>query len=169
MNKKILILGIITLIVDQITKIMAEYYLVLNKSVAVVKNFFSLTLCHNYGAAWGILKDKGWIIIVLSIFALLLIYHFIYCFKSNSRNNIAFGLLFGGLEGNLLDRILYGYVRDFFDFYIFKYNYPVFNIADICIVIGVILLIIAVIKGEDLSESSSGRRNKRKTRQVSSK
>lgn len=167
MNRKILIISIIALIIDQISKIIAEYYLVLNKPIVVIKNFFSLTLCHNQGAAWSILNDKGLIIIILSIIALLLIYHFVYCFKKNTRNNIAFGLLFGGLEGNLLDRILFGHVRDFFDFYIFKYDYPVFNIADICIVFGVILLIIAIIKGEDLSEGSS-RRSKRKTRQVSS-
>ena len=169
MNRKILIVGIIALIIDQITKIIAETYLVLNKSVVIINNCFSLTLCHNQGAAWGILKDKAWIIIIFSVFAILLIYHFIYCFKSNMRNNIAFGLLFGGLEGNLLDRIIFGYVRDFLDLYIFKYDYPVFNVADICIVVGVILLIIAIIKGEDLSETSSKRTNKRKTRQVSSK
>lgn len=168
MNRKILIIGIIALVMDQITKILAESYLILNKSVVVIDNFFSLTLCRNQGAAWGILKDRGWIIIVFSILAILLIYHFIYCFKNNMRNNIAFGLLFGGLEGNLLDRIIFGYVRDFMDFYLFKYDFPVFNVADICIVVGVILLVIAIIKGEDLSENSS-RRNRRKTRQVSSK
>lgn len=169
MNRKILIVGIIALIIDQISKIIVEAYLVLNKPVILINNFFSLTLCHNQGAAWGILKDKEWIIIVFTIMAILLIYHFIYCFKSNMRNNIAFGLLFGGLDGNLLDRIIFGYVRDFLDLYIFKYDYPVFNIADICIVVGVILLIISIIKGDDLSETGSKGTNKRKARQVSSK
>ena len=168
MNRKILIVGIIALIVDQITKIIAEAYLILNVPKKIINNFFYLTLCHNDGAAWGLFKNHQWIIIVGTIVALILIYHFIFCFKKNIRNNIAFGLLFGGLSGNLLDRIIFGYVKDFIDIYIFKYDYPVFNVADICIVVGVALLIIAIIKGEDLSENSS-KRSKRKIRQVSSK
>ena len=84
-----------------------------------------------------------------------------YLFKKNKRNDIAFGLLVGGLMGNLLYRILYVYVRDFFDFYIFGYDYTVFNIADIAIVIGVILLIVAIIKGED-SKNAISSTNRRK-------
>ena len=80
---------------------------------------------------------------------------------------MAFGLLLGGLSGNLIDRLFFGYVRDFLDFYIFGYDYPVFNIADICIVFGVILLIIAVLKGEDTNEDNSNRKS-RKTRQIPS-
>ena len=72
-----------------------------------------------------------------------------YNFKNNFRNNMAFGLLMGGIIGNLIDRLFLGYVRDFLAFRIFNYNYPVFNLADTFIVVGVILLIIAIIKGED--------------------
>lgn len=163
MNKRILILSAFVLLVDQITKAVIETHLKLNHSISLIKNFFKLTLCHNEGAAWGIFSNYKIIIILCTILAILLIYHFIYCFKKNKRNDIAFGLLLGGLAGNLIDRIIFGYVRDFFDFYIFQYDYPVFNIADIAIVIGVFLLVIAVFKGEDLSENRS-KQKQRKTR-----
>ncbi len=168
MNRKMLIIAIGTLLVDQISKIIVSSYLNLGESIKVIKNFFYITLCHNFGAAWGLFDNSKIPIIIGTIIAILLIYHFIFCFKKNLRNNIAFGLLLGGLAGNLIDRIVFGYVRDFFDFFIFNYNYPVFNVADIAIVVGVILLIYAIIRGEDVNGDSSKKR-KRKTRQVSSK
>lgn len=151
MNKKILTVATISLAIDQITKIIMENILKLNSSKTIIKDFFYLTLCHNEGAAWGILHEHKSILIIFTLIALVVIYHFIYCFKNNTRNNIAFGLLIGGLSGNLVDRLLTGYVRDFLDFIIVNYDYPVFNFADISIVLGVILLIYATIKGEDLT------------------
>ena len=167
MNRKILTIAIIALAIDQITKVASSILLEFNKPIQVIKDFFYLTLCHNEGAAWGIFSNTKIIILIGTIIALITIYHFIYCFKQNKRNTLAFGLLLGGLSGNLIDRLLFGHVRDFLDFYIFGYDYPVFNIADICIVFGVILLIIAVLKGEDTNEDSSNRKS-RKTRQIPS-
>ena len=162
MNKKILGITTCVLALDQISKIIAQMFLELNISKMVIKDFFYLTLCHNDGAAWGIFSGYSFLIIALTMVALLIIYKFIYSFKRNNRNDLAFGFLLGGLGGNLIDRLFLGYVRDFFDFYIFGYDYPVFNVADIFIVVGVILLIIAIIKGEDLSDSKGGS-SRRKT------
>ncbi len=167
MNKKILIISIIALFLDRITKIIASSFLKLNISTKVIKNFFYLTLCHNTGAAWGLLNKYPFILVIISLIAIILIYHFTYCFKTNTRNNIAFGLLYGGLFGNLTDRLIFGYVIDFLDFYLIKYDYPVFNVADIAIVLGVLLLIISTLKGDDQNGTSS-KRSRRKTRQVSS-
>lgn len=167
MNRKIFTIAIIALAIDQITKVATSIILDFNKPIKVIKDFFYLTLCHNEGAAWGLFSNTKVVILIGTIIALIVIYHFIYCFKQNNRNNLAFGLLLGGLSGNLIDRLLFGYVRDFLDFYIFGYDYPVFNIADICIVLGVLLLIIAVLKGEDTNEDNSNRKS-RKTRQISS-
>ena len=168
MNKKILVITTIALAIDQITKVATSILLNLNQPAQVIKDFFYLTLCHNEGAAWGMFSNTKIIIAIGTIIALIVIYHFIYCFKQNKRNTLAFGLLLGGLSGNLIDRLLFGHVRDFLDFYIFGYDYPVFNIADICIVVGVLLLIIAVLKGEDTNENNSNRKS-RKTRQIPSK
>lgn len=162
MNRKIFIIAIIALLLDQASKILVGMYLSINESVTVIKNFFSITLCHNTGAAWSILQNKSILIIIFSVTALIIIYRFMFLFKTNKRNNLAFGLLVGGIFGNMLDRIVYGYVRDFLDFKILSYDYPVFNVADIFIVVSVILLIIAIIKGEDGSANSSRRVRKPK-------
>lgn len=70
-------------------------------------------------------------------------------FKKSKVNALAFGLVYGGLLGNLFDRIRFGYVIDYLKFYIGGYEFPVFNLADTAIVVGFILMFIAIIKGED--------------------
>lgn len=162
MNRKILTIAMVTLVIDQITKTILENIIKLGTTKQIIKNFFYITTVHNDGAAWGIFSNNSIIIIIGTIISFFIIYKFIYGFKKNTRNNIAFGLVLGGLAGNLCDRLFLGYVRDFLDFIIFKYDFPVFNIADVAIVIGVILLIIAIIKGEDVNENNS-KRSKRKT------
>lgn len=162
MNRKILTIAMVTLVVDQITKSILGNLIKLGTTKQIIKNFFYITTVHNDGAAWGIFSNQSIIIIIGTIISFFIIYKFIYGFKKNTRNNIAFGLVLGGLAGNLCDRLFLGYVRDFLDFIIFKYDFPVFNIADVAIVIGVILLIIAIIKGEDVNEDNS-KRSKRKT------
>ncbi len=159
MNRKIFLVAIITLFIDQITKTLLTIFINLNEKVTIIKNFFSLYSIENYGAAWSIFNYKVEILIVASIIALIIIYRYIYSFKVNKRNNIAFGLLIGGIFGNLMDRVFLGYVRDFLSFKFFSYQYPIFNFADISIVIGVFLLVIAIIKGEDKDGKNSSNRN----------
>ncbi len=155
MTKKTYIIAIIVLIMDQLSKSLMEIYLNLNESVKVIKNFFSLTLVYNTGGAWSILENQSYIFIIISVLALIILIRFMISFKNNLRNNIAFGLTIGGIVANLADRIFLGYVRDFLDFRIFNYDYPIFNLADIAIVIGIILLIVAIIKGEDKLDRNS--------------
>jgi len=152
MKKKILIISGIVLLLDQLSKILAGAFLELNASKVLIKNFFNLTYVYNEGAAWSILTGKRIMLIVISLISLYIIYSFIKDFKETKKNILAFGLLIGGILGNLLDRLFLGYVRDFLDFYIFGYNYPIFNVGDMAIFIGVILLLIAIVKGEDNGE-----------------
>ena len=149
MNKKTYIIAVLILIVDQLSKSIVEIFIPLNESVTVIKNFFYLTVAHNTGGAWSIFSEHSYLFIIASILAIILLIKFMFGFKNNLRNNIAFASLFGGIFSNLADRVFLGYVRDFLDFKIFGYNYPIFNIADVAIVVGVILLVVAVIKGED--------------------
>ncbi len=149
MNKKILIIALFVIIIDQLSKYFVERFIDLNQSIIIIKNFFNLTYIHNSGAAWGMLKNSAILLILISIIILIIIITQLNKFKKNVKNIMALGLLIGGLLGNLIDRIFFSYVKDFFDFNIFGYNYPIFNIADIAVVIGVILLNIAVFRGED--------------------
>jgi signal peptidase II len=153
-TKKIIIISIIILIIDQISKIIISTFIPLNNSLNVIKNFFKLTYVNNEGAAFSILTNQRILLIMISFLALAFIIKNLKEFKVNPRNNIAFGLLIGGICGNLIDRLFLGYVRDFLDFKIFNYNFPVFNISDSAIFIGVVLIIIAIIKGEDHGSKS---------------
>ena len=149
MTKKTFIIATIILIIDQVSKSLMEIYFNLNESVVLIKNFWAITVVHNTGGAWSVFSDYSFIFVIASIVALIILVRFMYHFKKNTRNSFAFALTCSGIISNLADRIFLGYVRDFLDFTIFGYDYPVFNIADVAIVIGVILLIIAIIKGED--------------------
>ena len=149
MSKKTFIIAIIILIIDQISKSLIEIYIPLNESLPIIKNFFSLTVVHNSGGAWSIFSKQTYLFIIFSIISLIILIKFMFSFKNNLRNNIAFALTTGGIISNLADRLFLGYVRDFLDFTIFNYDYPIFNIADISIVLGVLLLIYAIMKGED--------------------
>lgn len=155
MNKKTFFIAVLILILDQVSKSIVEIFVGLEKSVNVINNFFKLTVLHNTGGAWSILNNHSMIFIIASILAFMILLKFMFSFKQNKRNEFAFAFLFGGILSNLADRIFLGHVRDFLDFKIFGYNFPVFNIADIAIVVGVFLLIIAIIKGEDKLEENN--------------
>ena len=157
MSKKVYILAIAIFIIDQISKALISTYLNLNESIVVIKDFFYLRYINNTGASWGILSNSRILLIILSLIAIVILIRYMYNFKKNKLNLVGFGFLLGGILGNLADRLLYGYVKDFLDIIIFNYDFPVFNIADIFIVLGVIILIISIIRGEDKNGSKSSR------------
>lgn len=145
MNRKIVIIGIIALVIDQITKSLMQIY---DVHFNIINGFLSLNYIQNTGAAWSILEGKQYLLIGISIVMLILVYNMSFSYDNNRLNNITFGLLFGGIIGNLIDRVFYGIVRDFIDINVFGYDFPVFNIADMAIVFGVIILLIGTLKGE---------------------
>ena len=148
MNKRICVIAIIVFIIDQLSKLLVSTYLI-NNSVTIIDNFFRLRYATNTGAAWSILNNHQILLSLISIVLLIVIFIIKKNFKRNTRNDIAFALLYGGIIGNLVDRVIHGYVIDFIDFKILSYDSPIFNIADITIVIGIFLIIFAMIKGED--------------------
>ena len=149
MKKKIIIGSIIVFIVDLISKILINALLPLNKVINIIPGFFKLEKVYNTGISFGLLQGSQVRIIIISILIFIFLLHMQPSFKQNKRNTIAFILLYGGIVGNLLDRIVYHHVIDFLSFKFGSYNFPVFNIADSCICIGMFLLIIAIILKED--------------------
>ena len=149
MNKKVLFGSIIVFIIDLISKILVNSFLELEKVVNIIPGFFRLEKVYNTGISFSLLQGSQIRIIAISILMLLLLIHMKSSFKENTRNTIAFCLLYGGIIGNLCDRLIYGHVIDFFSFKFGSYHFPVFNLADCCICIGMILLIIAIILKED--------------------
>lgn len=150
--KKVYIFALISLIIDQIVKILVSNYLILGQTIKIINNFFYLTYVQNKGAAFSILIGYRYILIIITF---IFLYYLHKCIKKQKSFNkleiISYGLLLGGIIGNLIDRIIYGYVIDYFDFMIFNYNFPIFNLADSFIVIGCIILVInSYLKGEDL-------------------
>jgi len=143
-----MLFSVIIFIIDQLVKLLVGFNISLNTSISVINNFFYISNVHNYGAAFSILYGNRIFLVIVSIITLVLVYYFL---LKNKRfkwiDIIIYSLLIGGILGNLFDRIMYGYVVDFFDFYIFGYNFPIFNIADICIVFSVILIIIDTLRG----------------------
>lgn len=136
----------LVVIIDIISKLLVSNNLLLSKSVTIIPNFFYLTYAHNYGGAWSIFENNTLAITIISFIVILGISYYIFKNKVTRKIEIiGYSLLLGGAIGNLIDRIIYGYVIDFFDFYIFGYDFPIFNIADIGIVTGIILLLISMI------------------------
>ena len=158
MSKKVYIIALTLFIIDQLSKSLISTYLKLNESILIIKDFFYIRYINNTGASFGMLSNSKILSILLSVIAIIIILRYMNSFKKTKINMIGFGLVLGGVLGNLSDRILFGYVKDFLDFVIFNYNFPVFNLADIFIVIGVIILIISIIRGEDKNGSKSNRR-----------
>ena len=154
MKKKVILYSIFLFLIDQITKFLFDKLLVLNKPLRVFEKFLYLTKSYNTGVSFSMLKNAGILIILLSLVILVFLWRYQKSFEENERNIIAFSLVYGGLIGNLVDRIVRGHVVDFLDFYIFNLDFPIFNFADICICCGVGFLLYAIYKGEDNENSS---------------
>ncbi len=154
-NKTIYIIALICIILDQIVKIILINNLTLFERIPIINNFFFLTNVRNEGAAWSILSGNTYILILTGFLVIYLLYRFF--IKGNSLKNIdkvIYGVLYGGIIGNLIDRIFRGYVIDYLDFIIFKYDFPVFNLADIMIVVAMFLFAITILRGEENANSN---------------
>jgi len=134
------------LILDQASKYIVAKNLTLGESIPLVGSVLQLTLVHNRGAAFGILKNQTYLFIFTSILAVILIY---LSLKEHSQKNfsiykLALSLIAAGAVGNLIDRVFFGYVIDFIDLRV----WPVFNVAGSAITIGAALLGFSILKSK---------------------
>ena len=155
MRTRSLIIAIFILIIDQIVKISIDSFLRISELITVIPNFFYITKVYNDGAAWSMFDGSVAFLIIVAIVALIFLISYQKIFQKNFRNIVAFALIYGGLLGNLVDRIVYGYVIDYIKLLFGNFSFPVFNLADMAIVSGFILLIYAVLRGEDKNGFSS--------------
>jgi len=151
----------ILIVTDQYTKFMVSLHIPLNYSIKVVEGFFNLTHIRNSGVAFGLFASqqseyKALMFIAIStiaIIAILVIFH--QTPKEKKMVQTGLILIFSGAIGNLIDRILHGEVIDFVDFFINRHHFPAFNIADSCITVGVIMMVIDLFFGEVGPDSST--------------
>ncbi len=158
MKKRPYTIAFIFFLIDLISKQIIMHVMNLNESIKVIPHFFSLTYVRNNGAAWSILKDERILLMIVTVIVLFLINKYMNREELSKIEELTYGIIIGGIVGNLFDRITYGSVIDFLDFNIFGYNYPVFNLADTFIVVGIMLLIIVSIRKEHYGKNSSRRK-----------
>lgn len=134
---QVLCMAFLTVLLDQGSKAAVQKWMILHESIPVIPGFFHITYILNRGAAFGILENQRWLFLLMAglLFVLYGIFH--RNVPSCWQARCGVGMLLGGALGNALDRGIRGAVVDFFDFRV----WPVFNIADIGIVVGVCLLL----------------------------
>lgn len=139
------------ILLDQLSKNFIVNHFTLGESKEIILNFFNITSHRNRGAAWGILQDSRlFFIVVTLIFMGILSYYLIkHKGKLSSFDKITFSLIYAGAIGNFIDRLTRHEVVDFLDFRIFGYDFPIFNLADCFICIGVFFLMLKIYNEED--------------------
>lgn len=138
-------LSVLAFILDQLSKIWIDSNMSLYQSISVLPGF-NITYVHNYGAAFSLLSEAGgwqrWFFAVLAATISIGIIVWIKKLQQHETlSAISLSLILGGAIGNLVDRVMYGYVIDFFDVYYQTWHWPVFNIADSAITVGVVVML----------------------------
>lgn len=137
---------IILIIADQGLKFWISVNIKLGTSQVILPNVLALTNVRNDGAAWSVLSGQQWFFTVITIVALGMMGYFFWKLRNDNLYMSAISLLIAGTLGNFIDRIRLGYVVDMFETLFM--NFPIFNVADMCLTFGVIIVIIALIKDE---------------------
>lgn len=140
------VIATVVIAIDQLTKWLVVTKMELYEKIPIIDNFFHLTSHRNSGAAWGILQGQMTFFYIVTVIVVIGIIYYMQAYgKDNGFLALGLSLILGGAIGNFIDRLLHQEVVDFLDFNIFGYDFPIFNVADSALVIGVIIVIIITI------------------------
>jgi len=159
-NRRIAAIAVLVLALDQATKALVLHCLGFAEERVVVPGFFKFVHWQNTGAAWSLFRDKnGWLALV-AVAALVILYRSRHHFESQTGlGQLAFGLVFGGIAGNLVDRMLRHHVIDFLYFFVQtggrEIGFPAFNVADSAICTGVALVFLVTWKAERAAKTAT--------------
>lgn len=138
------------LMLDLVTKITVQTSLELHRQIPIIENFFYITYAKNTGAAWSMLSGKQFFLIAISMIGVIIfLYMYFKTPEQDKFGKVCLSLMIAGAAGNLIDRVTLGYVRDFLDFVIFGYDFPIFNVADMALCIGIVLLLVQTLLKKD--------------------
>ncbi|MCO4096428.1 signal peptidase II [Macrococcoides canis] len=136
------LLSIVLILVDQLTKYMIVKSMEIGESISIIGDILKITSHRNYGAAWGMLQNQMMFFYIITVIVLIALCYFYY--KEAADNLLmqsGLMLIFAGAIGNFIDRLFRGNVVDFIDTKIINYDFPIFNVADSCLTIGVFILL----------------------------
>lgn len=156
----VLVPAVLVVVLDQLTKALVLGHMTLHESIPVIDGFFSLTYVRNTGAAFGIFAGRSAAVRVpallgVAVLALGVLLWFVRTIPADRSVVIAAcGGVLGGAIGNMIDRAAYGEVIDFLDVYVGSYHWPAFNVADMAITVGVIVLCLDALSSAPAAERS---------------
>ncbi|MGY3713990.1 signal peptidase II [Sutcliffiella cohnii] len=150
------LIALFIIALDQLTKWLVVKNMQIGESITIIENFLYITSHRNPGAAWGILAGQMTFFYIVTLIVVLgLIYYIMKLPKDQMIFGIALSLMLGGAIGNFIDRLLRKEVVDFVNTYIFTYDFPIFNVADSALVVGVgIVLVLTLLEGKKEKELS---------------
>ncbi|SFJ93770.1 signal peptidase II [Halobacillus dabanensis] len=149
------IIAIAVILLDQWTKWLVVTNMNIGQSIPMIEDFLYLTSHRNQGAAWGILQGQMWFFYIITVVVIGFVIYYLHQYGKESRFvGVALALILSGAIGNFIDRVFRKEVVDFVNTYIFSYNFPIFNVADSALVVGVIFVMIATFVDERKKKGS---------------
>ncbi len=143
--KTSIIISILVALLDQIIKFFIDKQVLFRE---VIPDLFNIHKVYNYGVAFSFLENKRYLILLFSIILIYFLFNLRKDLPKAKKYDILFGVILGGILGNLIDRIFRGFVIDYFEIFLGQYSFPIFNLADICITLGIIIMILIMSLGD---------------------
>lgn len=161
-REKIYSIACVLLMIDQGIKLLVRSKLPILGEVTVIPNFFSIYHIENKGAAFSMFSGATIVLIVISVLVLAFLHYYVLTEEKMTKWRIfSLGIVIGGIVGNLVDRLLYGAVIDYLSFDLFGYGFPVFNMADIGITVGFVILAIGILRRDSNEFGDSSKKRQR--------